>query len=641
MLAMNQRKKFKFAFVSNSGEIADKVNSCLNIETEEMIINLATMEEAVPVALNLLDQRVEVILGGGGTGSLLMQKIGQPVVKIARTYLDLLNAFIAAKKHGSYFGLTSFSVPTYGLEVYEDLLSINIHQIVFSTTEELKNGIAKAVAEGISCIVGGGICKKIINSFEKPGIIVLPSKEVIFQALSDARMLALARRKEREETEQLHTILQTIEEGVIVIDNHANVKTLNKMASDILGIELLNTVGRPLPEFFKDAGMLSVLENGNPEIDQIRHIGKTNIVINSLPIEVDGKIRGVVATFKEASRIQSIDRKVREQLYFKGFVAKYRIDQIKGNNPKMKQLLQRSVKYAQTDEMILIEGETGTGKEFLAHSLHNLSNRKDNAFVAVNCSALSESLLESELFGYEEGSFTGAKKGGKVGLFELASGGTIFLDEIADISPNLQVKLLRVLEEKEVMRIGGDRYVPVDVRVISSTNWDLSEQVRSGKFRIDLFFRLSVLNLKVPSLRDRREDIPILVRELLHKYGKGTKKISDESVAKIIRYDWPGNIRELDSLVKLYVILMEGSGPDDKLLFELLDEFKKYHHVTPEKEKGFMYKEPFKITVKTLKERVGAYEKAVIQNELKKLNKKKTAKKLGISVNTLWRKLNE
>jgi len=638
---MNHRKKFKFAFVSNSAEVADEVKSCSNLETEEMIINLATMEEAVPVALNLLDDGVEVVLGGGGTGSLLMQAIGQPVIKIARTYLDLLNAFIAAKKDGSLIGLTSFSSPTYGLEVFEDLLSINIHQIVFSTTEELVNGITRAVAEGISCIVGGGICKKIVNSLGKPGIIVLPSKEVIFQALKDARMLALARRKEREETQQLHTILQTIEEGVIVIDNHANVKTLNKMALDILGIELLNTVGRPLPEFFKDAGMLSVLENGNPQIDQIRHVGKTDIVINSLPIEVDGKIRGVVATFKEASRIQSIDRKVREQLYFKGFVAKYRIDQIKGYNPKMKQLLQRSVKYARTDEMILIEGETGTGKEFLAHSLHNLSNCKDNAFVAVNCSALSESLLESELFGYEEGSFTGAKKGGKLGLFELASGGTIFLDEIADISPGLQVKLLRVLEEKEVMRVGGNRYVPVDVRVISSTNWDLGEQVRRGKFRRDLFFRLSVLNLRIPSLRDRREDIPILVHELLYKYGKGTKKISDESVAKIIRYDWPGNIRELDSLVKLYVILMEGSGPDDKLLFELLDEFKKNHNVMPENKKGFVYNESYKIAAKTLKERVGAYERAVIQNEFKKLNKKETAKRLGISVNTLWRKLNE
>ena len=641
MIAMNQRKKFKFAFVSNSSEIAEKVKSCSNIESDEMIIKLATMEDAVPVALNLLGQGVEVILGGGGTGSLLMHKIGQPVVKIARTYLDLLNAFIEAKKHGSCIGLTNFSAPTYGLEVYEDLLSINIHQIVFSTTEELKNGIIKAVAKGINCLVGGGICKKIVNSLERPGIIVLPSKEVIFQALNDARILSLARRKEREETQQLQTILQTIGEGVVVIDNHANVKTLNKMASDILGIELIDTIGRPLPNFFRDAGMLNVLENGNPKIDQILHVGKTNIVINSLPIEVDGKIRGVVATFKEISRIQSIDRKVREQLYFKGFVAKYRLDQIKSHNPKMKKLLQRSSKYARTDETILIEGETGTGKEFLAHSLHNLSNRKDNAFVAVNCSALSESLLESELFGYEEGSFTGAKKGGKVGLFELASGGTIFLDEIADTSQGLQVKLLRVVEEKEVMRVGGDRYVPVEVRVISSSNWDLDEQVRRGKFRRDLFFRLSVLNLKIPSLRDRPEDIPILVHELLYKYGKGTKKISDESVAEITRYEWPGNIRELDSLVKLYVILMEGSGPDDKLLFKLLDEFKKNHHVLAEREKGFMYKESFTVRAKTLKERVGAYERAIIQNELKKFNKKETANRLGISVNTLWRKLNE
>jgi propionate catabolism operon transcriptional regulator len=639
MKTANQKTN-KFAFVSNSAEIANAVKNCLNPETDEMVIELATMEEAVPVAKKLLDTGIEVILGGGGTGSLLMQTIGQPIIKIARTYLDILNALIEAKNHGLFIGLTSFASPTYGIEIFEDILSIKVHHIVFNTTNELKTGIRKAVKAGVDCVVGGGICKHIVNSLGREGIVVLPSTEVIRQALNEARAVASARRKEKEDTKQLQTILQNIKEGVIVIDNDGNVKTFNQMASDILDIKLKQGIGQPLPETMNEIGLLEVLSTGKPEIDQIRSVGKVDIVINSLPIEVDGKIRGVVATFKEAARIQAIDRKVREQLYFKGLVAKYTISQFQNHSLKMKEMIQKAKIYAQTDETILIKGETGSGKEFLAHSLHNLSKRKNNAFVAVNCSALTESLLESELFGYEEGAFTGARKGGKIGLFELANGGTIFLDEIADIPQNVQIRLLRVLEEKEVMRVGGDRYVPVDLRVISSTFKELSREVRLGTFRRDLFFRLSVLKLNLPPLRERPKDIPYIARKLLNKYNKGLKKITEKSIKILQEYYWPGNIRELDSFIKLYAILLGNSVSDEHLVRKLLAEFRKDHRVLQVGESGLTYKEPPDNAVKTLKDRVEAYEAKIIQDTLKQFNKKETAKKLGISVNTLWRKLN-
>ena len=306
----------------------------------------------------------------------------------------------------------------------------------------------------------------------------------------------------------------------------------------------------------RGTGLLKVLKTGLPEIDIIRRVGDVDIVINTIPIVINGEILGVVATFKEAARIQNIDRKLKEKLYIKGFVTKYTIDHIKGESLIMKQLINRTRKYATTDATILIQGETGTGKEIFAQSMHNLSDRKEKPFVAINCSALPESLLESELFGYEEGAFTGAKKGGKIGLFEMASGGTIFLDEIADIPLSLQVRLLRVLEEKEVMRIGGDRIVSVDVRIISSTYKDLREEVNLGKFRADLYFRLAVLKLDIPPLRKRPEDIPFIVQEILYKYGRGTKRISDKMVDRMKGYNWPGNIRELDSLIKRYVVLL-------------------------------------------------------------------------------------
>lgn len=638
---MDSNRNYKFAFVSNSAELGELVKCYADPSTEDLVIKLATMEEAVSVAREFLDEGVEVILGGGGTGSLLARTLGQPIVKIARTYADIVRALIKAKKYGSYIGLTSFATPTDGIEIFEDLLSIKIRQIVFNTTEELINGISVAFDEGVKCIVGGGVCKKIITSLGGVGIIVLPSKSVILQALREARAIASVRRREQEDVAQLRTILETIKEGVIVIDKGGKVKIFNQMAADIFGTELKERLGEPLPNVIRGTGLLKVLKTGLPEIDIIRRVGDVDIVINTIPIVISGEIFGVVATFKEAARIQNIDRKLKEKLYIKGFVTKHTIDHIKGESLIMRQLLDRTRKYATTDATILIQGETGTGKEIFAQSMHNLSDRKGKPFVAVNCSALPESLLESELFGYEEGAFTGAKKGGKIGLFEMATGGTIFLDEIADIPSSLQVRLLRVLEEKEVMRIGGDRIVPVDVRIISSTYKDLREEVNLGKFRADLYFRLAVLKLDIPPLRKRPEDIPFLVQEILYKYGRGTKRISDKMVDRMKGYNWPGNIRELDSLIKRYVVLLGNLEADDNLLYELLHELNDSRGIATKKESIIHGELQLDTAPRTLKERLEEYEKIVIEETLKEtqFNKRETAKRLGISANTLWRKL--
>jgi propionate catabolism operon transcriptional regulator len=304
-------------------------------------------------------------------------------------------------------------------------------------------------------------------------------------------------------------------------------------------------------------------------------------------------------------------------------------------------LLEQVRKYAPTDETILIQGETGTGKEILAQSIHNLSRRKGKPFVAVNCSALPESLLESELFGYEEGAFTGARKGGMIGLFELANGGTIFLDEIADIPASLQVRLLRVLEEKELMRVGGDRIVPVDVRILSSTYKDLAREVQMGKFRIDLYFRLAVLTLHIPPLRERPEDIPGLAQELLDLYSQGRKTISAAMLQQLQGHHWIGNIRELDSLIKRYVILLDRAKTDDRLLAGLLEDLRKSHMgLRDEGQPTFADNAPG-YGAKPLKVKLEEMEKDLIREALREcqFNKKRAAQKLGISVNTLWRKL--
>jgi transcriptional regulator with PAS, ATPase and Fis domain len=313
----------------------------------------------------------------------------------------------------------------------------------------------------------------------------------------------------------------------------------------------------------------------------------------------------------------------------------------------MQQILLKAKKYAKTDSTILITGESGTGKELMAQSIHNAGLRKDGPFVAVNCAAISESLLESELFGYADGAFTGAKKGGKPGVFELAHGGTLFLDEIGEISTKIQAILLRVLQEKEIMRVGGDRMIPVDVRVIAATNKDLWESVQKGLFREDLFFRLNVLRLQMPSLRERKDDIPLILNRLLrqHKVSFLTWEQLPEMLKQFfLDYDWPGNIRQLENVVERMVlnldtltqiedfieeILYENSGKRAELSGNPLRE-----NILPMTKSGKIV-----LTPSSMEE----MEIEILEQMLKMYNNNRSlvADKLGISRTTLWKKLKD
>ena len=269
-----------------------------------------------------------------------------------------------------------------------------------------------------------------------------------------------------------------------------------------------------------------------------------------------------MATLQNVRRIVEIESKIRKKILSKGHVAKYGFADIIGNSAAIASSIRTAEKFSRVDANVLIYGETGTGKELFAHSMHNASSRSAGPFVAVNCAALPENLLESELFGYVEGAFTGAMKGGKAGLFELAHEGTIFLDEVGEIPLTLQAKLLRVLQEREIMQIGHDRVIPVDLRIIAATNKDLKSMASDGAFRQDILFRLDVLRINVPPLRDRREDVPLLVRRFLtiDRNRKETASISVSAGAMRLLgdYDWPGNVRELSNLCERLSALCEG-----------------------------------------------------------------------------------
>ena len=297
-------------------------------------------------------------------------------------------------------------------------------------------------------------------------------------------------------------------------------------------------------------------------------------MVNRIPIRVGGEVVGAVATFQDITKIQSMEERIRREIYSQGHVAKFSFVDIYGSSPPLLEAIDAARQYAWVDATVLLHGETGAGKELFAQSIHTAGNRKNGPFVAVNCAALPEALLESELFGYVEGAFTGARRKGKPGLFELAHRGTIFLDEISEIPLSLQGRLLRVLQEREVIRLGHDRVIPVDVRVLCATNRDLHRHVEEGHFRRDLFWRLNVLSLPIPPLRERRDDIMPLMWHFLDMLLPSDRPrfvFSEDAPSLPHLVSWPGNVRELRNLCERLSVVRTGRTVDAAFLAHLLE----------------------------------------------------------------------
>ncbi|ASJ53515.1 sigma-54-dependent Fis family transcriptional regulator [Brevibacillus formosus] len=420
----------------------------------------------------------------------------------------------------------------------------------------------------------------------------------------------------------MQAILDASHDGIIAVDRDSIIIGVNKNAMEILGLPS-NIVGQKITRYIPNSDMLRILATGKKEIGDIATILNRQIIINRLPIVVEGEIVGAVSTFKEITDIQKMEMRIRKQSMESGLEAKFRLEDIVGESSAIREAKEWAETFARTDATVLIQGETGTGKELFAQGIHLSSQRATGPFIPVNCAALPGNLLESELFGYEEGAFTGARKGGKPGLFELAHGGTLFLDEIGEMSIPIQALLLRILQEKKVRRISGERIVPVDVRIIAATNRDLERLVEEKQFRSDLYFRLNVLTLELPALRERIEDIPLLVasiiEEIKERENKRHLKVEEAVFHVLKQYDWPGNVRELRNVVERMVLLCKNDvlGKEDTAFFaKKLCQRQSYR----DQEEG----------------EAEAIRKVLAET---KGNKGEAAKILGMDRSTLWRKM--
>ncbi|MGE4284796.1 MAG: sigma-54 interaction domain-containing protein, partial [Clostridia bacterium] len=460
---------------------------------------------------------------------------------------------------------------------------------------------------------------------------------------SEAKRVANISRREQERTLRFKTILDYAYEGVIAIDERNVISVFNSLAEKVFGVPAQKVIGRCLDEVLPKSRFREMINTQKEYIGEIVKQNEVQLAVNRVPIVLKGEKVGAVVTFQDITRIQEIEGKIREKIYTRGHIAKHTFDDIIGESSKIKEVIKMSKRFSEVDSNVLIIGETGTGKELFAQSVHNYSPRKQGPFVAVNCAALPENLLESELFGYVEGAFTGAAKGGKPGLFELAHRGTIFLDEISEISLKLQGRLLRVIQEKEIMRLGHDRVIPVDVRILAATNKDLYSLSQKGEFREDLYYRLDILKINLPALRERKEDIPVMIDYMARDYGNQFKKVkitvTEDAIRMMQQYDWLGNIRELKNVCERLVVLSQSDFIDVEDVKAVLPDRNNRSSIIEEKKAA----DTEEIFNNSYIQEIKDFERDKIKITLEKVryNKNKAADILGVSRTTLWRKMKE
>ncbi|MDN4522939.1 sigma-54 interaction domain-containing protein [Fictibacillus fluitans] len=553
-----------------------------------------------------------------------LQSLNVPIVPISLHRQDFLEAEKRNQTHEEHTVIFVSPKEKEWLELESQFIDEPFFP-VFSSEQEMNNA-----AKYEACLFIPAWHKQAtFTQWKKENLFfVNPASGTLMAAVRQALQLMEVTKEFVKEKLQVQAIVHSAHDGVIAVDRNGKITLTNEHAKKYLRLDA-DVIGRNITDFIPHSDMLRVLQAGKKEIGDIAVIHDKQYLINRYPVLLDNTVVGAVSNFKQITDLQRMEMKLRKRLHENGLEAKYTLHDIIGKTETILNAKQQAEIFARTDATVLITGESGTGKELFAQGIHLKSRRAIGPFVAVNCAAFPDHLLESELFGYEEGSFTGARKGGKPGLFELAHGGTLFLDEVGEMPLQIQAHLLRVLQEKTIRRVGGQRAIPVNVRIIAATNAEMEEALRSKTFRTDLYYRLNVLSLDLPPLRYRRDDIPLLVNHFMEQLNEqhSRKMMGFDSgfLPLLKQYDWPGNIRELRNVIERLILLDQGTTLNAKKA-ELF-----YPKLNPEKKGPEESKE-------SLKEN----ERDLIQEALRKYqNKSEAAKFLGIGRSTLWRKMKQ
>lgn len=635
------------AFIALNESMLDCARTILKGEHDDVILTEGLMAGAIKAARSFSAQGVEVVISRGATARGVQDALPDlSVVDISTSSLDLLTAIHRARERASRIAVVAFPPMSDGAREIGRMLGVDVGIYEWSREEDISAAVVRARDDGAQIVVGGYIMALFAQQLGVPCQPVESSPQSILTAVREAKRIAHGRNVEKAKSSLMRAVLTSTDNGIVAVDRRGVVTVFNPVAGRLLRMTEADALGRSISEVWPKSGLSRVLATGKAETGQLERVFDQEIMCSKLAVTVHGETVGAVATVHDVRQIQKMEATVRKRILASGHVATSRFEDIRGQSQALIQAIAMGQDYARTSATVLIHGETGTGKELFAQSIHTASARGEGPFVAVNCAALPGQLLESELFGYMPGAFTGASQKGKAGLFELAHGGTIFLDEIAEMDLPTQGRLLRVVQERKVMRLGSDQMIPVNVRVVAATNKDLGRLVAEGSFRDDLFYRLNVLRLRLPPLCRRRDDIPGLAAHFLDQAcGRvGRYALDEDALATLCGHPWPGNVRELQNVMARVAATHRERVVSGRLIRSLLDATPSVPAGSqPENHGASGGRLPSRLapTCPPQLQALGDGDLERIREALARTNGRigEAAKSLGISRSTLWRRM--
>lgn len=619
----------RIALISTSGLIVDRARDVFRRHRYDYPLIKTVFDNVAKEANTAIAQGARVFISRGRSAELLKKDFDLPVVTLRFTYYDFVVALQQARQYSDRIAIVGYQDSWYhSLEQYQDILDKPL-TVYLDSPAQLKDTMEALRRDGIEVIVGGFTALRAAQECGMKAVCIGLEDSSIIDSVEEALHLLRLDLQHCAHIATVNAILDSASEGIISVGPDGSITNANDSAKKLLRKDCL---GDNISRYVVNSQLLQAIRGNlvlNKELVEINHV---LCAVSTSPIREDSATTGVVVTFQPIKQVHSLDQNIRKKQADSGNIAKNCFENIIGQSQILLSTIETAKRFARSNGTILIFGDTGTGKEMFAQSIHNYSDRREGPFVAINCAALPQNILESELFGYVKGAFTGANAQGKAGYFETAHTGSIFLDEIGEIPLEMQIKLLRVLQEKELRRIGDQKVFHIDTRVIAASNKDLSKLVAEGKFREDLYYRLAVLELRIPPLRCRQSDPALIaehiLRDIAARENQPNKALTQEAKTVLNSLEWRGNVRQLCNVVERAFVMCGSEQIDEKLLREAA-----YIHSGAAEPKAHAGRR------RVLSEVAKSAIATALEHE--RGNRKRAAKRLGISTTTLWRRISE
>ncbi|MDM8040290.1 sigma 54-interacting transcriptional regulator [Klebsiella quasipneumoniae] len=621
-------KNNEIVIFSVSSTITQRIINVLIERKLEIPVYEFRYSDVLNKANEMIQSGTRIIISRGGTAALLRNNIPIPVIEIAHDFHGVYRILQEAKNKSQKIAAIGFPQFCRALRHYQSMTNDEFKICQVYNHHDIENVIKNLSENDYHMVIGGLTVAEMAKKYNLNVIEGDADNNSIEQAINEAHGLLKYINRENLKLVMSHAALNQSREGIMCVDQLSEIIHINAIGMTLFQCQVGDKLFKK--EVFKDI-YASMINESNVK-EQAIEINGTLVSLSVRHFSNRHNSYAVITGLSQESTLWQ--QTTSKKSHLRGYATSYSFDNIIAQSPIMHQVIQKARLCAQHELPVHILGDTGTGKELFAQSIHHVSARSHGPFVALNCAAIPESLLESELFGYAEGAFTNARKGGKPGVFEMATNGTVFIDEISEAPLSVQVKLLRVLQEKQFSRLGGDTLLSADFRLITASNKDLGQLVASGEFRQDLYYRINILELQLPSLRERPEDIMVLIHHLLQQQNKHLTFTAD-AVNCLQNYDWPGNIRELQAVIYRLIVLLDGNTVNKEVLQQI-------SHLSPVCHQSVSLVSDHTL-VADESDLLKKQEKQLIASVIEKTDGDRTRASaiLGISPTTLWRKLKQ